>query len=68
MNISPLIRQLDNEDFEKLMASLKRQRDRFIYRAARQDHAFEFHIDLPKPDDQPAREMGEWLHDESNFE
>jgi hypothetical protein len=66
MNLTPIIRQLSEADYQKLLATCE-ARDRMLYGIARLDSAFEFHVDLPGPDGQPPANMGPWLADETRF-
>lgn len=67
MNLTPIIRSLDNDDFAKIIGSCRGKRDAFPYVAARYDPLFEFHIDLPHEDTAPEP-MEKWVHDETRFE
>lgn len=47
MNMTPIIRQLVEADFKKMLATCRSQRERFPVEIARLDPSFEYHIDLP---------------------
>ena len=64
MNIAPILRSLDKEDFAKVIASCKTRREAFPYFLARADSQSEFHIPVPGENAAP---MDEWLNEEKNF-
>lgn len=49
MNLTPIIRQLDREDFQKMLQA-STLREQLYLRIARLDPAFGYHIDLPGED------------------
>ena len=77
MNLQPIVRQLDDEDFAKMLAACASERERFFLRIARLDRSFEYHIDLPKEQEPGTREqrarenpladMAAWLADTRRF-
>ena len=50
MNMTPVIRQLDAEDFKKMYAACRGPRERFYLKLASLDPDFEYHVDLPAED------------------
>jgi len=67
MNMQPIIRQLGDGDFERMLAGCN-QRERFYLRLCRADHSFEYHIDLPGPDGVAEPEnMASWLATDERF-
>jgi hypothetical protein len=67
MNMQPIIQQLSDEDFNKMLAGCN-NRERFYLRLSRADQGFEYHIDLPGPDGVTEPEnMATWLANEERF-
>jgi hypothetical protein len=68
MNMQIILRQLDTDDFGKMLKACKSSRERFYLEAARIKPTFEYHIDLPGPDG-PAEpvDMLTWLADPKRF-
>lgn len=64
MNIQPIIRSLDAEDFGKMLAACTTRRDRIYLQIARHDPLFEYHIVLPGD---PAQTNEEWINDPKRF-
>ena len=68
MNMQIILRQLDTDDFGKMLKVCKSSRERFYLEAARINPNFEYHIDLPGPDGptEPI-DMQTWLADPKRF-
>lgn len=68
MNMQIILRQLDTDDFGKMLKACKSSRERFYLEAARINPNFEYHIDLPGPDG-PTKpvDMQTWLADKERF-
>lgn len=64
MNIAPILRSLNKEDFDKVIAACKTCREAFPYFLARSDSEAEFHIVVPGENATP---MDGWLQDEKRF-
>ena len=75
MNMTPLLRQLSKEDFNKMLAACTLREGLFMG-IALVDPSFEYHIDLPKEQSQGKvnsaqqeglADMAAWLADEKRF-
>jgi len=58
MNMQIILRQIDTDDFGKMLKACKSSRERFYLEAARINPNFEYHIDLPGPDGPQTRGYG----------
>ena len=76
MNMTPLLRQLSKEDFNKMLAA-STLREGFLMEIALVDPSFEYHIDLPPKSSSQGKvnsaqqeglaDMAAWLADEKRF-
>lgn len=73
MNMTPLLRQLSKEDFNKMLAACTLREGLFMG-IALVDPSFEYHIDLPKEQEtgdsaqqEGLADMAAWLADETRF-